>query len=55
MTATENPNVLQALDEHRATFLEALKIRRRSPATIASWHGSSVSYTHLTLPTKRIV
>ena len=39
-TETQLPAVPQALADHRATFLEALKIRRCSPATIASWHGS---------------
>ena len=37
---TETPPVPQALAEHRAAFLEALKIRRRSPATIKSREGS---------------
>jgi integrase/recombinase XerD len=37
---TETPTIPQALEEHRATFLEALKIRRSSPATIESRNGS---------------
>ncbi len=46
---TETPTIPQALEEHRTTFLEALKIRRRSPATIASWHGSlTVFFRYLT-------
>jgi integrase/recombinase XerD len=38
MTTTET--IPPALDEHRARFLEARKIRRASPATLKNWHGS---------------
>jgi integrase/recombinase XerD len=45
---TETPTFPQALDEHRATFLEALKIRRCSPATIKNRQGSlTVFFRHL--------
>jgi integrase/recombinase XerD len=37
---TETPAMPPALAEHRAAFLESLKIRHCSPATIKSWHGS---------------
>lgn len=43
---TNSPLIPQALDEQRATFLEALKIRRCSPATVKSRADSLAVFFH---------